>query len=308
MKSTYILRSVQNAIRFIQASKRSLILLVGWTNSDANTEFRHNQFFNNLNSKKRLIQAFFCIWASFSQQLVVSEVLCETSEFDSLTSVRHIIDGDTFITTDNTHVRLLGIDAPEFDYETNNHDPGAVNARSLLIEYLSEANQIGLVFDKEPKDAYGRILAHVFLTNGTNLQAELIKSGYAVPYTFPPNLMFADCYYAIAQTARNNNRGVWNYSDFQRINASQLKPSDKGFRIITGKIAEIHKSKRSLILELNQNLRIFILNKNLEYFALMNLQDLLGKSIEVYGKIDYRDNVFWLQLRHPYDLKIEPSM
>lgn len=302
------MRSVQNAIRFIQASKRSLILLAGWTNLDANTEFRHNQFFNNLNSKKRLIRAFFCIWVAFSQQPVVSEVLCDAPEFDSLASVSHIIDGDTFITTDNTHVRLLGIDAPEIDYKTNNHDPGAVNARALLIQFLSEANQIGLVFDNESKDQYGRTLAHVFLINGTNLQAELIKSGYAVPYTFPPNLMFTDCYYAVAQTARNNNRGAWNYSDFQRINVSELKPSDKGFRIITGKITEIYKSKRSLILELNQNLRIFILNKNLEYFEPMNLQDLLGKSIEVYGKIDYRANVFWLQLRHPYDLIIEPTM
>jgi len=302
------LRSVQNAIRFTQASKRSLILPAGWTNSDANTEFRHNQFFNNLNSKKRLIQAFFCIWVAFSQQPVESEVLCESSEFDSLTSVSHIIDGDTFITTDNTHVRLLGIDTPEIDYETNNHEPGAVNARALLIQFLSQANQIGLVFDKESRDQYGRTLAHVFLVNGTNLQAELIKSGYAVPYTFPPNLMFTDCYYALAQTARNNNQGVWNYSAFQQINASELKPSDKGFRIIAGKIAEIHKSKRSLILELNQNLRIFILNKNLKYFEHMNLQDLLGKSIGVYGKISYRANVFWLQLRHPYDLIIEPSM
>lgn len=245
---------------------------------------------------------------NFSQQAALAEVLCETSAFDSITSVSHVIDGDTLITAENTHVRLLGIDTPEIDHETKNHDPGAVYARTLLNQYLSLSDQIGLVFDKEPKDQYGRTLAHVFLVNGTNLQAELLRSGYAVPYTFPPNLMFADCYYTVAQSAKINKRGIWRYSNFQRIHVSELKLSDRGFRIITGKVTEIIKSKRSLILELNQTLRIFILNTNLEYFEPMKLQDQLGKSIEVYGKIDYRDNVFWLQLRHPYDLKIEPSM
>ncbi|MHC4791110.1 MAG: thermonuclease family protein [Planctomycetota bacterium] len=35
---------------------------------------------------------------------------------------------------------------------------------------------------------YGRLLGYVFLPDGTFVNAELVKKGYAKVYTYPPNV------------------------------------------------------------------------------------------------------------------------
>ena len=46
--------------------------------------------------------------------------------------VRHVIDGDTFVLSDNQHVRLLGINAPELGKDGAPDQPLALDARTRL--------------------------------------------------------------------------------------------------------------------------------------------------------------------------------
>ncbi|MDE1848662.1 MAG: thermonuclease family protein [Nanoarchaeota archaeon] len=90
--------------------------------------------------------------------------------------VLRVIDGDTIVTTDGEHIRLLGINAPE----TSSNEPYSLDAK----QYLSS-----LVFNKTVKletegtDLYGRTLAYAFINN-TNINIKLIEAGFANFY-FP---------------------------------------------------------------------------------------------------------------------------
>jgi len=64
-------------------------------------------------------------------------------------------------------------------------------------------------FDVEKKDRYERLLAYVYLKDGTFLNAEIVKQGYASLMTYPPNVKYADDFVKLYREARENNRGLW---------------------------------------------------------------------------------------------------
>lgn len=52
-------------------------------------------------------------------------------------------------------------------------------------------------------------LAYVYLQDGTFVNAELVKNGYTMTMTVPPNVRFAEDFAKLQQEARENNRGFW---------------------------------------------------------------------------------------------------
>jgi micrococcal nuclease len=78
---------------------------------------------------------------------------------------------------------------------------------------LLKGKRVKLEFDVDSLDQYGRTLAYVYLENGTFVNSELIKNGYAMVMTVPPNVKFADKFVKLQQEARENNRGLWNISN-----------------------------------------------------------------------------------------------
>jgi micrococcal nuclease len=51
---------------------------------------------------------------------------------------------------------------------------------------MVEGNPVRLEYDWQQRDKYGRLLAYVYLMDGTFLNAEIIKQGYGHAYTrFP---------------------------------------------------------------------------------------------------------------------------
>ncbi|MGB7292426.1 MAG: thermonuclease family protein [Thermodesulfobacteriota bacterium] len=99
--------------------------------------------------------------------------------------VTQVIDGDTFdcILPNGVEdrVRLIGVDAPESG--TTHGDL----ATAYLQSYLIPNTSVTLELDAEPRDKYGRILAYVFLADGTMINALLVQEGYATVDIYPPN-------------------------------------------------------------------------------------------------------------------------
>jgi micrococcal nuclease len=57
-------------------------------------------------------------------------------------------------------------------------------------------------------DRYGRLLAYVYLHDGTFLNAEIIKQGYGFAYTrYPFN--YLDEFRNYEREARENGKGLW---------------------------------------------------------------------------------------------------
>ena len=106
-------------------------------------------------------------------------------------------------------VRLIGVDAPEsknvFRKKIGYYGK---EAKAYLTKILSGKN-IKLVCDVDSLDQYGRTLAYVYLEDGTFVNADLMRNGYAMLMTIPPNVKFADEFLKLQQEARENNRGLW---------------------------------------------------------------------------------------------------
>jgi len=127
--------------------------------------------------------------------------------------VTKVVDGDTFWVSNGSprdvKVRLIGLDAPE-TRKSGHKDVGYYGEEAK--EYLTElllGEWVQLVSDVDSLDRFGRTLAYAYLEDGTFVNAELIKNGYAVILTIPPNVKHADFFQELQAEARRYKRGVW---------------------------------------------------------------------------------------------------
>lgn len=127
--------------------------------------------------------------------------------------VKKVVDGDTFNVDDGSKkglkVRLIGIDTPE-TRRTGRKEIGyfGKEAKEYMISLIAN-KRVKLEYDVRKLDRYQRTLAYVYLEDGTFVNAELIKNGFAMVLTIPPNVKFADEFARLQQEARENNRGLW---------------------------------------------------------------------------------------------------
>lgn len=130
-----------------------------------------------------------------------------------LFQVIKVVDGDTFWADSRTSkrlkVRLIGVDAPE-SRKTFRKEVGhfGKEAKEYLDKMIGGKN-VKIEFDIDTFDQYGRTLAYVYLENGTFINLELVKNGYAMVMTIPPNVRYAEEFVQLQREARENNRGLW---------------------------------------------------------------------------------------------------
>lgn len=132
---------------------------------------------------------------------------------DKYFQVTRIIDGDTFYIDDGTEkgckVRLAGIDAPE-SRKTYKEDIQYYGKESTLyLAGLTLGKWVRLEYDVQHYDRYGRTVAYVFLSDGTFVNAELVKQGCAMVMTVPPNVKYADLFVKLQKNARKRKAGLW---------------------------------------------------------------------------------------------------
>lgn len=135
--------------------------------------------------------------------------------------VTRAVDGDTLVLENNERVRLIGIDTPEMhessklnrDAQRSGQDVQEIKQLGRqsyeFTKKLVEGKRVRLEFDLERFDKYKRILAYVYLLDGTFVNAEIVKQGYASLMTYPPNVKYADEFLGLYQQARENKRGLW---------------------------------------------------------------------------------------------------
>jgi micrococcal nuclease len=164
-------------------------------------------------------------WCANSQVNLSSEAkfslpFGKANNYDNI-RVERVVDGDTLRLENGERVRLIGIDTPEMhesdklyrDSQKTGQDVKVIQALGQraynFTRDLVEGKRVRLEFDVEKRDKYQRLLAYIYLKDGTFVNAEIVKHGYASLMTYPPNIKYVDTFKQLYQEARKNNRGLW---------------------------------------------------------------------------------------------------
>jgi micrococcal nuclease len=131
-----------------------------------------------------------------SAVLVAAALLLNVSSA-SAQLVQRVIDGDTVAIQGIGTVRLIGVDAGEADQQS------AGFLRQMIINKV-----VRLEYDHDRTDRYDRTLAYLYLPDGTFVNAEIVKQGYATAYTAFP-FRFMEQFRAYEREARAAKRGLW---------------------------------------------------------------------------------------------------
>jgi micrococcal nuclease len=125
--------------------------------------------------------------------------------------VQRVTDGDTFVATvkgRRERIRVIGVDTPESVAPNRPDEPFGEEASDFAKRYL-DGETVRLAGDAEPRDRYGRMLAYVWLADGTFWNALLVAEGYAQQLTIPPNVTYATLFRRLVGEARREDRGLW---------------------------------------------------------------------------------------------------
>ena len=145
-------------------------------------------------------------------------------------TVKRVVDGDTFELENGEKVRMIGMDTPETVKPNHPVEPYGKEASNFTKELLTGQN-VTLKFDVEPYDKYKRLLAYVYLSDGTFVNEKLVRDGYARIMTIPPNVAKADLFLEAEREAREQNRGLWGLQDENKADSkkkeNQPKKSEK---------------------------------------------------------------------------------
>jgi micrococcal nuclease len=122
--------------------------------------------------------------------------------------VTRVIDGDTLDCVPFGRVRLIGMDTPEAAQR-----PFGAMATEALARLIPEGGAVRLERDVEPTDRYGRTLGYVWV-DGLLVNWALVRRGFAVLLTYPPNVQYVDWLTSAQTAARTEGLGLWAVDGF----------------------------------------------------------------------------------------------
>ncbi|MDP6658380.1 MAG: thermonuclease family protein [Candidatus Poseidoniia archaeon] len=148
--------------------------------------------------------------------------------------VSFVIDGDTFELDNGDRVRLIGIDAPEYDYSssmpwfdellTEETNSQYYDAATNYLKALVEKKKVRIVTDDNcgniDKQKYNRLLRYVYV-DSLSVNIAMVSQGHAVSYEtisqyqdmdehFCTDAEFRSTFEEAENVAMNYNRGIWN--------------------------------------------------------------------------------------------------
>lgn len=168
----------------------------------------------------------------------------ESSIFPQYNVIR-VVDGDTIVidfdSTDEK-VRLIGVDTPESVHPDKTKNSAFGEEVSRYSKSQLAGKSVGIEFDVQERDQYGRLLAYVYIGNEM-YNKKLLEMGYASVATFPPNVKYVDEFTEIQKNARENGVGMW-ANGFTAEEPSSGGSSDSTRKTSSGKYNGHIKNKK----------------------------------------------------------------
>jgi micrococcal nuclease len=132
----------------------------------------------------------------------------EVSNFEK-SRVLRVVDGDTIEIEGGQKVRYIGIDTPE-TVDPRREPQCFGKAASQANSDLVAEQEIYLEKDVSETDRYGRLLRYIYLaTDSASINEQLVRAGYAVASSYPPDVKYQEKFKEAEEEARANQRGLW---------------------------------------------------------------------------------------------------
>jgi endonuclease YncB( thermonuclease family) len=221
--------------------------------------------------------------------------------------VRHAIDGDSLLLSDGRQVRLLGVNTPEMHPSSDKHRPPMPLAREAqrFTAARVDGRSVTLRFEQEHTDRHKRLLAHVTLSDGSNLEEALLREGLGWVVAIPPNVGELARLQTAEDVARAAGRGVWGKPEYLPAAAERLTTKDAGFLLLTGTVRKLGQSSYAFYFELAPRVTLLIPRDHWnKYFAVptglyARPQALVGRRIVARGWAHAHDGRLRLRVAHP---------
>jgi len=172
--------------------------------------------------------------ADVSQTIQETEAIKEVS---ALYPVIKITDGDTIdvsIDGQKQTIRLIGLNTPEtvdprkpvecFGKEASNKAKELLTGKRVVIEKDDSQG----TYDK-----YQRLLAYVFLEDGTNFNKWMIENGYGYEYTYNLPYKYQKEFKMAQEQAKAQGKGLWANNACQKETETTVVPTESTKYICT---------------------------------------------------------------------------
>ncbi len=126
--------------------------------------------------------------------------------------VVEVVDGDTVdvrIGGRTERVRLIGIDTPETKRPDTPVECFGPEATTFTRSLLPAGTEVRIERDTVGRDHFGRLLGYLHLADGTFVNHEIVRRGYATPLSIEPNSVFARLFADAARAAEADDLGLW---------------------------------------------------------------------------------------------------
>ncbi|HSK39454.1 MAG TPA: thermonuclease family protein [Arenibaculum sp.] len=223
--------------------------------------------------------------------------------------VTEVVDGDTVVLEGGSQVRLVGIQAPKLPLGRPGFTawPFAEQSRAALLKMAGDRH-VRLLHGGRERDRHGRALAHLHLDDGTWVQGELLRGGFARVYSFPDNRALVAEMLALEREARAARRGMWRFEAYRVRSADEPLPEDT-FHLVEGTVAAADRVGRRVYLNFGADWRsdftAVIEARDLRAFrsAMFDPIELEGRRIRVRGWV-YTYNGPAIDVTHPEQIEV----
>lgn len=256
-------------------------------------------------------RAFFILAALTFAAPLFADCSLSKNELKTLekVTISRIIDGDSLQLSDGQQLRLIGVNTPEI----RPAEPLAQEAKAYLKKLLPSGHAY-LKRGEQQRDRYDRLLGHLFLEDGRNIESLILMQGFGFLVAIHPNVSMLPCQKTARDLARVNKSGVWAQAAYNAVKSQDVTSGNTGFARVSGFLQSVTQSKQHWWLQMDGSVVLRIAKKDQAFFDLDTLKAMQGKRILASGWMINRSNSrsvtkkkyspFMLLLTHPVHIEM----
>jgi len=130
--------------------------------------------------------------------------------YDFREKVVKTLDVDTIQLQSGKVVKYIGVKDPS-GFMKGKVSKEKMRAPLEFHRKLVEGKVVTVLLGKKKRDRRGYFMGHVFLGRDIFVNAELIKSGYALTEEYPGDFAYQSLFIRLLKDARKRRAGIWNF-------------------------------------------------------------------------------------------------